>query len=815
MGSSLSRTSSMNQCNRSNAPILLAELSIVLIHSHQAKAPFSMDKMILNCRHITNQARIHYSRHGPVKPCPSEPLLCARCLLQARLLSPQHLTLTHIKCSLRSIAVALLRNILHCRNLTLKRLRRRGVLRQSRSPLQWGGNTNPRGITPQRGGTITFEYDDPQPSIENNDSSLQENNTASQGNGTTTNVPDNPQQGIENDNVLQENSPASQGNGATTAIPDDHQRNIENSNNSLKENNALCHTNGTTTMVPDDPQQSNENNTAFNGNGTTTIRSDNIQQVTANNNVQHPQERNSFTPPRVDKAKVRGHGETLVGRAMLERIREKDRQRPRPVMKRLMRKGATPASRARDRGDNKTISGHNNSQSINLPRAEGGRSNNFRANKFGDNDDSPRGLSSKRSGDDSARDFGVNDSREEYEPFAATVPTIPTDMRTPNIRGESRRSRPRGRGRGRGRGTPTPTPTPRGKSRGRPRLRPEDSVRKKQPRSPHYQNYQDPVVDDMRIPPGENTHTSNISSDVRAQTPQENRFDHSPHSTPESSDIDDNMGRSPSPKLVNDQRILRTAEERRDLEIARAKRKKRDDEEMFQGLRNFSGRQRGWNGELESDRQETIRKHLEQEAAEIEEDARREKERASARRPPVNHKPISDQELRKVSDTVLTRHAAERLALQDGAEQSMEDTLSYMRGRHFDIDAVIKANRAAVRRRLQRSNLIFRPTDSSPPSSASERPRGSNALNSSPNTLESLDSPARPARPGTERSNHRRVASEAESLAGSLKENTGESEAAASMRRPDDQSRAFGNDLTQFEKDERKRSEAVAANRQP
>jgi len=148
----------------------------------------------------------------------------------------------------------------------------------------------------------------------------------------------------------------------------------------------------------------------------------------------------------------------------------------------------------------------------------------------------------------------------------------------------------------------------------------------------------------------------------------------------------------------------------------------------------------------------------------------------------------------------------------------MEEARRFMLEGPNNIDEIIRqahapapvASRPTARRHLQRSNSVAQPPNSSSPLSACEQQRDTNVPTSSPNTVLSHESPPGPARPNAQASDHRRVPSEAESL----KENAGEADAATLMRRPEGQSRAFGNDITQFERDERKRSEDVAANRQ-
>jgi hypothetical protein len=100
----------------------------------------------------------------------------------------------------------------------------------------------------------------------------------------------------------------------------------------------------------------------------------------------------------------------------------------------------------------------------------------------------------------------------------------------------------------------------------------------------------------------------------------------------------------------NSSKFRRTLEECEDLDTARAKRKERDDDEMYQGLMNFKGRQRGWNGERESDRQQTIRSFHDTENAKSQ--ARVEKERATSDHPPAMNQHVSLQDLRDGSQQV-------------------------------------------------------------------------------------------------------------------------------------------------------------------
>jgi hypothetical protein len=152
------------------------------------------------------------------------------------------------------------------------------------------------------------------------------------------------------------------------------------------------------------------------------------------------------------------------------------------------------------------------------------------------------------------------------------------------------------------------------------------------------------------------------------------------------------------------------------------------------------------------------------------------------------------------------------MAVEEAAKLFTEEVHRFMMASQVDMDAIIAEVRGRVR--LQQSEAALAPLNPSAPSSTSEHQHGSSAPNSSQVTLESLESPSAPASPGTQPSGHRRVPSEAESLAESLQENEGESEPPTGVRRPDGP-RGFGNDITKFIDDERERSEGIVTNRRP
>jgi hypothetical protein len=101
----------------------------------------------------------------------------------------------------------------------------------------------------------------------------------------------------------------------------------------------------------------------------------------------------------------------------------------------------------------------------------------------------------------------------------------------------------------------------------------------------------------------------------------------------------------------------RSSEEREELERRRAKRKERDNDEIYEGMRKSKVAQRGWNGERESDRQETIRGFHEAEDAKTRAQAAKEKAASEASRPPVMTERVSLRQLREGSERVSTAHS--------------------------------------------------------------------------------------------------------------------------------------------------------------
>jgi hypothetical protein len=167
----------------------------------------------------------------------------------------------------------------------------------------------------------------------------------------------------------------------------------------------------------------------------------------------------------------------------------------------------------------------------------------------------------------------------------------------------------------------------------------------------------------------------------------------------------------------------------------------------------------------------------------------------------------------------MTRLAVDRIVLEDHAEKMMEEARNSMMRQPVSMDAIIAeahSRRAQQTSSTQETGIVLDTPAWSPITDAGGRRGRGTAENSTgvPEQNETtLSSP--PGSPVNQPRGHRRGLSEAESLAESLKENESESYAPAGVQRPTDQPRGFGNDITQYIEDERKRLEDIQANRRP
>jgi hypothetical protein len=165
----------------------------------------------------------------------------------------------------------------------------------------------------------------------------------------------------------------------------------------------------------------------------------------------------------------------------------------------------------------------------------------------------------------------------------------------------------------------------------------------------------------MTIPPSFNTYTGRFTDGTTGQTPADhhlrhNFFQQNPQMSPRPSNLrwsnKHDLNRDDAED--NTRKIQRTEEQLEALKLARAERKEKDDEEMYQGLKNFNGRQRGWNGERESDRQETIQCYHDTENAKIQAQVAKERAATESQRPAIPERHITTRKLREGTQQVRT-----------------------------------------------------------------------------------------------------------------------------------------------------------------
>jgi hypothetical protein len=145
------------------------------------------------------------------------------------------------------------------------------------------------------------------------------------------------------------------------------------------------------------------------------------------------------------------------------------------------------------------------------------------------------------------------------------------------------------------------------------------------------------------------------------------------------------------------------------------------------------------------------------------------------------------------------------MAIRDASIRLENERRNSMMGRNVSYDFVI----AEARDRARQSRAALESPIASQTSDTSDHQRRSSDVQEPTGSTTPWGSPSTQPPHG-----HRRHPSEAESLAGSLKEND-ENERPAGVQRPEGQTRGFGEDITQWERDDRKKKLADAANRQP
>jgi len=292
-------------------------------------------------------------------------------------------------------------------------------------------------------------------------------------------------------------------------------------------------------------------------------------------------------------------------------------------------------------------------------------------------------------------------------------------------------------------------------------------------------DYPIPDIDDMRIPPERNTYTRAISGRKTQETPSSHW-----------------EMREEVLMASERRRIRRDLREIEDLTRRREERKKRDEEEMHQGLQNFNGRQRGWNGERESVRQQTIREYHETEDQKAQ--AQFEKERAAAEssRPPLKIQRVNSEELKEVMEEVKSRREIEVMVLEDAGNCQMEQAYNMMMSRNVDMDVIIAEAHGRSRQDSGAAPIILNsPTRSPSQDRDQRRSRTSAPSRSSPRDVPmNIESPSPEAPPSRQSPGHRQGLAE--------EEGSKENDLDSALNPPTDErrlrkrSRPFGTDIT-------------------
>jgi len=160
-------------------------------------------------------------------------------------------------------------------------------------------------------------------------------------------------------------------------------------------------------------------------------------------------------------------------------------------------------------------------------------------------------------------------------------------------------------------------------------------------------------------------------------------------------------------------------------------RKIRDEEEMYEGLRNFQGRQRGWNGERESDRSITLNEYnLEQDRQFLEKYHKNKADNSTTKSTPKGKEPATPQKRYPEADytglskeetikamgknledgyTMLSKQARETEAEFDALmEENTRTTKAKMMARPWDL-YLIKAEALAEQSARTKPSLSLKP----------------------------------------------------------------------------------------------------------
>jgi hypothetical protein len=162
------------------------------------------------------------------------------------------------------------------------------------------------------------------------------------------------------------------------------------------------------------------------------------------------------------------------------------------------------------------------------------------------------------------------------------------------------------------------------------------------------------------------------------------------------------------------------ADERAELKRRIEERKRRDEDEMYEGLSKFKGYQRGWNGEHESQRQITLQK--EEQARDQKRQVQLEKEKAAAakaqqgtQRPRAKREKIDDKYLEDAMLEWQNREAIAQIGLEDHVKVKQEELHRTMMSRPMDMEAIIREAHETLR--ANKRSASRSPPNSRPPKS--------------------------------------------------------------------------------------------------
>lgn len=192
-------------------------------------------------------------------------------------------------------------------------------------------------------------------------------------------------------------------------------------------------------------------------------------------------------------------------------------------------------------------------------------------------------------------------------------------------------------------------------------------------------DYPIPVIDDMNIHPNDQIYVGAISGRQTFMNPSKH-------------------WRKRLKTIVSEEDAL-VQEELQEYEERRQARRKRDEAEQYEGLKTFNGRQRGWDGLRESDRQEEIGFHRRQENREAQDKAMKNK--------PVS--PTQSEQDREYGGTTAehlkagytafrTRETLSLIALDDAVKDAQDETRAYSNSLKWDYDVIVAEARGKTKK---------------------------------------------------------------------------------------------------------------------